>query len=277
MITQSAILEAQILIVDDQEANVVLLRQMLSESGYTRVSSTMQPHEVAALHRKNRYDLILLDMQMPVMDGMQVMQALKTNHFNAFLPVIVITAQPAHKMQALQIGARDFVSKPFDMTELRFRIRNTLEVQLLYKLLERNNQELEARVLERTAELANSEARFRALTELASDWYWEQDETGAFTRITGPVQQMLGTPLDEAAQKPDSVFGSLPNQGWDEAQHAELKARIAARQPFLDFLLCRTRPDGAVQRFHVSGEPIFGWGSQFIGYRGVGLDITLPD
>jgi CheY-like chemotaxis protein len=227
------------------------------------------------MHRKHRYDLILLDLQMPVMDGFEVMQELKGDDADAFLPVIVITAQPGHKLQALQMGARDFVSKPFDLTELRFRIRNTLEVQLLYKLLEKNNAELELRVAERTAELAASEARFRSLTELASDWYWEQDDSGNFTKFTGPVLDMLGTRMDTAPEDaPDSAFADLPNGGWDPLQHEELKTRIAAREPFLDFLLCRTRNDGVVQRFFVSGEPMFNRGNKFIGYRGLGLEIT---
>jgi CheY-like chemotaxis protein len=79
MISESEILDASILIVDDQEANILLLEQLLSEAGYTCVASTMNPQEVCALHRKNRYDLILLDLQMPGMDGFQVMEGLKTN------------------------------------------------------------------------------------------------------------------------------------------------------------------------------------------------------
>src|SRR4249920_463604 len=90
-IAESDILNASILIVDDQEVNVSLLEQVLREAGYTRVASTMDPHEVCALHRKNRYDLILLDLQMPGMDGFQVMEGLKTNDADAYLPVLVIT------------------------------------------------------------------------------------------------------------------------------------------------------------------------------------------
>src|SRR6185503_1611181 len=97
MIAESDILDAGILIVDDQEVNVSLLEQMLGEAGYARVSSTTDPRSVCALHRKNRYDLILLDLQMPGMDGFQVMEALKTNDEDGYLPVLVITAQPGHK------------------------------------------------------------------------------------------------------------------------------------------------------------------------------------
>ena len=272
MISDADIFAAHILIVDDQEANVQLLTQMLEDSGYRHIAATQQPLEVCTLHRENRYDLILLDLQMPAMNGFEVMQALKANAQDDFLPVIVITAQPGHKLQALQAGARDFISKPFDTTELRTRIRNTLEVCLLYHLLEHRNEELEARVQERTAQLRESEARFRSLAELASDWYWEQDESGAFTKVTGPVLEMLG--IHGQAQGASTVTNAQADGGWNAGQHARLMAYIAAREPFLDFLLCRTLEDGSEQRFQVSGEPMFNRWNKFIGYRGVGLQVA---
>ena len=192
----SEILNASILIVDDQDANVRLLEQMLSDAGYTRIASTMDPHEVCVLYRQNRYDLILLDLQMPGMDGFQVLEGLKKIEPYGYLPVLVITAQPGHKLRALQAGAKDFVSKPFDLVEVQTRIHNMLEVRLLYKKLENYNKKLEQTVAERTAELRESEARFRRLTELASDWYWEQDENGNFTKVYGPVLEMLGITVD---------------------------------------------------------------------------------
>src|SRR5471032_2391973 len=135
MISREEILQARILIVDDQDANVSLLEQMLHDAGYRSIASTMDPREVCGLHRKNHYDLILLDLQMPGMDGFQVMEALNENETDGYLPVLVITAQPGHKLRALQAGARDFISKPFDLIEARTRIRNMLEVRLLYKML----------------------------------------------------------------------------------------------------------------------------------------------
>src|ERR1700694_3074846 len=151
MVSAPDILNASILIVDDQESNVSLLEQLLSEAGYTRVATTMNPQEVCALHRKNRYCLILLDLQMPGMDGFQVMEGLKDIEKDDYLPVLVITAQPDHKLRALQVGARDFVSKPFDLAELRARVHNILEVRLLHletknysKVLEETVRDLEA-------------------------------------------------------------------------------------------------------------------------------------
>src|SRR5512136_3035013 len=208
------VFEASILIVDDQEVNVSLLEQMLMQAGYTRVASTMNPHEVCALHRKNRYDLILLDLQMPGMDGFQVIEGLKTNDADGYLPVLVITAQPGHKLRALQAGAKDFISKPFDLVEVKTRIHNMLEVRLLYKKLENYNQVLEQKVQERTAELRESEARYRSLTELASDWYWEQDESGSFTRVSGPVLEMLGIRVEPLA----GTTGDDRMAGWNEEE-----------------------------------------------------------
>ena len=271
IVADSDILDASILIVDDQEANVSLLEQVLREAGYDRVVSTMNPHEVCALHRRNRYDLILLDLQMPGMDGFQVMEGLKTNDADSYLPVLVITAQPGHKLRALLAGAKDFISKPFDLVEVKTRIRNMLEVRLLYKKLENYSKELEQTVQERTAELRESEARYRSLTELASDWYWEQDENGNFTKVSGPVLEMLGIRVD-ALVEDQSVDQEA---GWNEAERAELKEIIAARRPFLDFVFGHVNADGSVQKFQVSGEPMFDHSCRFIGYRGIGVELTL--
>ena len=269
-LVESDILNASILIVDDQEPNVSLLEQLLRETGYTRVAATMNPAEVCSLHRKNAYDLILLDLQMPVLDGFQVMAALKTNATDGYLPVIVLTAQPGHKLRALQAGAKDFISKPFDLVEARTRIHNMLEVRVLYKKLYAYSQVLEKTVEERTAELRESEARYRSLTELASDWYWEQDESGNFSKVSGPVLEMLGIRVETLA----GDRGDGLSSGWNEVEREALQARIAARQPFLDFTFSRVNADGSQQTFRVSGEPMFNQSSRFMGYRGIGVEVT---
>jgi PAS domain S-box-containing protein len=273
MVSELDILRASILIVDDQEANVSLLEQLLIETGYACVASTTNPKEVCALHRKNRYDLILLDLQMPGMDGFQVMEGLKTNDADGYLPVLVITAQPGHKLRALQAGAKDFISKPFDLVEVKTRIHNMLEVRLLYKKLENYNKVLEQTVQIRTAELRESEARYRSLTELASDWYWEQDENGKFTKVSGPALEMLGMQVDALA----GDTGGVQMTGWNEAERETLQATIAARQPFLDFVFSRVNADGSQQKFQVSGEPMFNQSCRFIGYRGIGVELVVKN
>jgi PAS domain S-box-containing protein len=145
-----------------------------------------------------------------------------------------------------------------------------LEVRLLHRKLENYNKVLEQTVQERTAELRESEARFRALTELASDWYWESDENQRFTKVSGPVLEMLGIRVD-------TLLGdtrTLQGPGWNEAERAELEANIAARRPFLDFIFSRANADGTRQYFQVSGEPMFDRSCRFTGYRGIGLEVT---
>lgn len=269
MITASEILGARVLIVDDQESNVRMLQRLLSDAGYSHVTATLQPAEVCALHMLHDFDLILLDLQMPGMDGFQVMEALKSIERDPYLPVIVLTAQPGHKLRALNAGAKDFISKPLDLTEVHTRIRNMLEVRLLYRQLALHNSQLEATILERTQELRISEARFRSLTELASDWYWEQDESGAFTKVSGPVLEMLGIQVDALIDAPQDA----EQTGWNESERAALRKRVAAREPFLDLHLSRQQANGALQHFRVSGQPMFDRTCRFIGYRGVGVEL----
>lgn len=271
IISNQEISEANILIVDDQEANVMLLEQLLTEEGYKNVTATMNPNEICSLNRKNHYDLILLDLQMPDMDGFQVMEALKTNIDDGYLPVIVLTAQPGHKLQALKAGAKDFISKPFDLVEVKTRIRNMIEMRLSYNKLKNYNTVLEQTVRERTAELLESEARYRSLTELSSDWYWEQDENMKFSKVSGPVLEMLGIQVD-------SFIGESTGNaiiGWNETERSILQEKINARQPFLDLIFSRTKSDGSQQMFRVSGEPRFNQSCVFIGYRGVGVEVRV--
>src|SRR5256885_16553027 len=122
MISTSDILNARILIVDDLEANVRLLEQMLSGAGYTCIASTRDPNKVCSLHRKNRYDLILLDLLMPGMDGFQVMEELKGIEAGGYLPILVITAQPGHKVRALQAGAHTVVRKSLVLVWVKNRL-----------------------------------------------------------------------------------------------------------------------------------------------------------
>lgn len=133
MISETDIHQAKILIVDDQESNVYLLKQVLATANYTSIAATMNPPDVYELHCRNHYDLILLDLKMPGMDGFQVLEALKEIETDGYLSVLVITGNPDCKLRALQSGAKDFVSKPFDMAEVLARVHNLLEVRLLHQ------------------------------------------------------------------------------------------------------------------------------------------------
>jgi serine phosphatase RsbU (regulator of sigma subunit) len=172
LVSSADILNAKILVVDDKPDNILLIEGVLRVSGYTCVESTTDPGAVCELYCRHRYGLILLDLQMPGMDGFQVMEALKAIEGDGYLPVLAITAQPAHKLHALQAGAKDFVGKPFDMAELQARVHNILEVRLLHlesrehgRLLEQMVRELEAsREVIRIQALKEEEKREEELT-----------------------------------------------------------------------------------------------------------------
>ncbi|SFM28068.1 EAL domain-containing protein [Rugamonas rubra] len=133
MISQSSIFAAKLLIVDDQEINTKLLEHILLRAGYSNVHTELDSRRVVARHQAEQFDLILLDMNMPHMDGFEVLAGLKALNPLGYLPVLVVTAAPDHKLRALNAGARDFVSKPFDRMEVLTRIHNLVEVRLLYK------------------------------------------------------------------------------------------------------------------------------------------------
>ncbi len=146
MLSAVAILHACILIVDDLESDCLLLEQVLRKAGYTCITTTNDPFAVSALHRKNHYDLILLDLCMPGMDGFQVMEGLNEIETGGYLPVLALTAEPHHKVRALQCGAKDFVSKPFELEEVLMRVHNMLEVRLLHAAAQSYGKMLETQV-----------------------------------------------------------------------------------------------------------------------------------
>ena len=148
MTSASDMLHGKILIVDDQAVNIILLENMLRGAGYGSITSTMDPREVCDLHRKHHYDLILLDLRMPGMDGFQVIENLKEIEADGYLPVLVITAQPGHKLRALQAGAKDFIGKPYELNEVLARVHNMLEVRLLHRDEKNHSTALEQKVRE---------------------------------------------------------------------------------------------------------------------------------
>jgi DNA-binding response OmpR family regulator len=133
MIDATDILSARILVVDDDPDAANMLSQVLTLNGYSGVATTIEPRVVRDLHRANEYDLILLDLHMPSMDGFAVMEGLREFERDGYLPVLAITGEPGHRMRALKLGARDFLRKPVDVDELLLRVRNMIEVRLLYK------------------------------------------------------------------------------------------------------------------------------------------------
>lgn len=169
---------ARILVVDDNEDQLDLMELMLRRQGYANVTLTADPTSVVPSYAAAPFDLILLDMEMPVMNGMDVMRQLKGGLKGAFMPVIVLTAHegPEVRLQALKEGARDYISKPFVDAEFAHRIHNHLEVRMLYNERERQNEILEQRVAERTEELKESQTEI--LRRLAKAGEFRDNDTG---------------------------------------------------------------------------------------------------
>jgi len=183
---------ARILIVDDQEQNISLLRRILARAGYENVASTTVPADVLALKEQFQPDLVLLDLHMGDMNGFQVLQELVTNPRGAdHLPVLMITADDTAevKRRALALGAKDFIRKPFDAAEVLLRIRNLLETRFLYQTLRDQNSELERKVVERTKEL--EESRLEVLERLAVAVEFRDDDTGNHTKRVAEVSATL--------------------------------------------------------------------------------------
>jgi adenylate cyclase len=217
VIKASDILKANLLIVDDQTANVLLLERLLSSAGYTSITSTQNPREVCELHRKNNYDLILLDLQMPNFNGFQVMEDLKEIEAEGYLPVLVITAQPDEKLRALKAGAKDFISKPFDLAEVLVRVQNLLEVRLLHsetkKLYEQvvAEQKVSERLLHNVLPKAIAE-RLKGRPEVMADTFSDiiadtyPDVTVLFADIVGFTKFSEGVSADVLITVLNDIF-----------------------------------------------------------------------
>lgn len=175
---EQKILSANILIIDDEPANIKLLQKIMNAEGYRNIISTTDPREVEALSEKTRFDAILLDIRMPYIDGYGVMEILKDHFENDYLPIMVLTAQTDlnTRVKALQEGAKDFLTKPFDRLEALTRIRNLLEIRMLYNQVRQQNETLEQQVRIRTEELY--ETRYEVIQRLGLAAEYRDNETG---------------------------------------------------------------------------------------------------
>jgi len=163
-------LKSKILIVDDEPGNVLLLEQMMIQEGYGNLSSTTDPTQSLKLFAEVQPDIILLDLNMPRMDGFEVMEQLKEVDPQSLVPILVLTAlkDEETKLRALRSGAKDFLSKPFDLTEASLRIKNLLEMRMLHQRVQMHNQILEDQVQVRTAELERSTEELTDFAYIAS-------------------------------------------------------------------------------------------------------------
>jgi len=191
----------RILIVDDEPANLKLLDKMLGSQGYQDLLLISDPREVIACYQSARPDIILLDINMPYLDGYQVMEQLKTLNDPLLPPIVILTAQSGkdYLLRALAAGARDFITKPFDRNELLMRVRNLLDAQLAHRLIHDQKNVLEKMIQKRTEELRHS--RLQVVQRLGMAAEYRDEETGDHILRMSHISALLAK-----------------SAGWDEAQ-----------------------------------------------------------
>ena len=197
-------LGATVLIVDDQPVNIQLLKVLLREAGYTRIVATTEPRDALDLYLTHRPDIVLLDLQMPHLDGFGVMAQLHEHETTGFIPILVLTAEtdPTVRYRALQSGARDFLNKPFDRIETTARIRNLIELRQLYQQKTRQAAELEVAVAERTRELV--ETQMEIIHRLGHAAEYKDNETGNPTGAPKVFQKLDTGLLTPGFQLPNT-------------------------------------------------------------------------
>lgn len=243
--------DARVLVVDDEERNVGLMTRLLHHQGYPRVHGFTDPALALQKFGEVAPDLVVLDAHMPGMDGFQVLEGIgRLREPGSYLPVLVLTADGSAetRLRALNLGANDFLTKPFDVVEAVYRIRNLLQTRLLHRQLQAERAELAARVRERTQALERAHAV--TLARLAQAGELRDDDTGEHTQRVGQVAaavaRHLGLPQEtvelirEAAPLhdlgkigiPDAILlkpGPLTPEEWTSMRsHTTMGARILA-------------------------------------------------
>ncbi len=203
MITEQERLNAKILVVDDQPVNTLLLGKMLKQAGYIQVRSTNDSRQAINAYHEYEPDLVLLDLNMPYMDGFQVMEQLKAIEENSYAPVLVLTAQADedNQLRALHSGAKDFLGKPFSSAEVLARINNMLEVRLM-------NKNLEKKVKERTVEL--NDTRLEVIRRLGHAGEYRDNETGYHVIRMSNYSALLGKEIGLDDEKCDLILNASP-------------------------------------------------------------------
>ena len=202
--------KASILIVDDEETNVLLLEKLLKAAGYSNVISTQDPVTSLILYQQHNSDLILLDLDMPKLDGYGVMKQLNALTRGNPPPIIVLTAQhmQSYRQRALDNGARDYVTKPFDIPELLSRVRNLLEVQMAHKFMSYQNEILEQKVQQRTQ--AIHDTRLEVVRRLGMAAEYRDNETGFHIVRMSKMAALLGKIAGMGSYETDLLLNAAP-------------------------------------------------------------------
>jgi PAS domain S-box-containing protein len=264
------ILAARILVVDDRDTDRRLVLGMLEGSGFSRVSSSGDPRGVAALHRANRYDLIILDLLMPGMDGFQVMESLKELEPHGYLPVLAVTADPDLMSRALEAGARDHVNKPLRRDELVSRVRNLVQVSMLVREKHEHADRLQRSLEESTERLWEQAELFRMFANNVPEGIVIRGvddrviryANPAWTQITGR-ELTAGTPIDEAIDAVHPLDRDFVREQIRKYPNGGTNVEVRYQ-----------RPDGAVRWSQVRTFAIRDSGGKPLWVCGILQDIT---
>lgn len=210
MISNKDVRDARILIVDDNQVNVTMLEKMLDNAGYTSVLGITDPREVMGIYESFQPEIILLDINMPHLNGYQVMEKINEVKKEAYLPLLVLTAQNDKETcyHALNQGAKDFLTKPFDQTEALIRIRNMLETKLLHDQVSYQNTILEQKVEARTQELHNSRLEIIRRLSLATEY--KDSQTGLHIIRMSKMCELIGRSFGMSNQEADLLLNASP-------------------------------------------------------------------
>ncbi len=269
--------KAKILIVDDEQANIDLLEDILENEGYINFKSTQDSRKALDMYKEIRPDLVLLDLNMPYMDGYQVMEQLKEVEKDSYAPILVLTAQSDRniRLSALAAGARDFIEKPFDITEVVHRISNMLEIRLHHNQVRDQNQVLEKKVAARTHELEDT--RQEAIHRLGRAAEYRDNETGMhvirMSRLSQKLAEEIGLPEPECQLilqaspmhdvgkigVPDEILlkpGKLDEKEWKiMKKHPEIGAEILSGSHSTVMQMAETIALTHQERWDGSGYP----------------------
>lgn len=268
---------AHILIVDDEPSNLKLLEKMLNRHGYDNLTLIEDPREVMQAYERNLPDIVLLDLNMPHLDGFAVLELLKEKSGRELPPVLVLTAQQGyeHRLRALENGARDYLTKPFDRAELLARVRNLIEAQLFHKYMRGQNEVLEQMVRERTRALRHT--RLQIVRRLGRAAEFRDNETGfhilRMSHISALLARALGwdedqcelllhaSPMHDVGKigVPDSILlkpGKLDSEEWDVMKsHVTIGAHILDGDDSALLTLAREIALSHHERWDGSGYP----------------------
>jgi len=202
--------KASILVVDDEESNIRLIKSVLETKDYEKIIAVTDPREALDVCKENHIDLILLDINMPYMDGYEVMDQLQDYYQALMPPVLVLTAQASieFKKKAFDRGARDYVTKPFSIDEILSRVKNLLQVQLMHEQLENQNHMLELKVKERTQEIFQT--RLEIVRRLGRAAEYRDNETGLHIVRMSKISMMLGQACGMGSYQADLLLNASP-------------------------------------------------------------------